>query len=365
MKILVISDYRDAISAKSEVAFLIGIHKSGAEVEVMTYPDCLLSDEFRAAGIRVIEFHPRGKWSRDESEEIRKLLQEGKHDLLHLFNSKAICTGLRAADGLPVKVVLYRGYVGNVHCLNVWDYTKFLHPRVDGIMCIAKAVEEHLQKHCVFVKPMIRTISKGHRLEWYDDVRPLPREALSVPESAFLLSTVANTRRMKGMPYLIRAMLLLPEEANIHLVLVGKGLDSGEVRRLLKETPHPERIHFMGYRTDGWRIVKASDAFVLPSIYGEAITKSAIEAMSLGIAPIMTRIPGNRDLVRHEISGLMVPRKDPRALAEAIMRFYRDPELRARCGYEARERIRNEYHTEQTTEDLLKFYGELMQVQGA
>lgn len=360
MKILVISDYRDAVSAKSEVAFLIGIHQTGAEVEVMTPPDCTLSDEFRAAGIRVIEFHPQFKWSRGESAVIRKHLLEGKHDIVHLFNSKAICTGLRAAKGLPVKVVLYRGYVGNVHWLNLWNYTKFLHPRVDGIMVIAKAVEEHLLKHCLFVKPEIRTISKGHRLEWYDEVQPLPRAELSVPESAFLLSTVANTRRMKGTPYLIRAMALLPEEAEIHLVLVGNGLESGKVRKLMKHIPHPERIHFTGYRTDGWRIVKTSDAFVLPSIFGEAITKSAIEAMALGVAPIITRIPGNRDLVEHEKSGLTVPRKDPKALADAVMRYYHDQTLRQSCGREARMRIQTEYHTEQTAKKLLAFYQSLL-----
>lgn len=356
MKILAISDYRDTVSGKSEAAFLIGIHQSGAEVEVMTYPDCAFADEFRAAGIRIIEFHPRKKWSRGESDVIRKHLLEGKHDILHLFNSKAICTGLRAAKGLPVKVVLYRGYLGNIHWLNPWDYTKFLHPGVDGIMVIVPANEEYLKKQCVLVKPEIRTIPKGHRMEWYENVQPLPRSELSVPESAFLISTVANTRRMKGTPYLIRAMALLPADAEIHLVLVGHGLDTAKVRRLVKNSPHPERIHFMGYRTDAWSIVKASDAFVLPSIYGEALTKSVVEAMALNIAPIITRIPGNSELVQHEKSGLTVPRKDPQALADAVMRYYHDQTLRESCGREARMRIQTEYHTEQTAKKLLAFY---------
>lgn len=360
MKILVISDYRDSASAKSETSFLIGVHTLGIEVEVMTYPGCELTKDMRAAGINVIEFHPQSKWSRFESDRIRKTLIDGKHDILHLFNSKAICAGIRAAKRLPVKVVLYRGYVGNMNWWNPGDYTKFLHPRVDGIMCLAKAVEEHIQKQCVFVHPTLRTINKGHNLDWYDSVVPLPRQELGIPDEAFLLATVANTRRMKGTPYLIRAMAQLPPDLPIHLVLVGRGLDTPAVKKLLKNNPNRERIHFTGFRTDAWSIVKSAEAFVLPSLFGEAITKAAIEAMALGIAPILTDIPGNRELAQHEQSGLVVPRKNPEALRAAILRYYNEPDLRDRCGKAARERIHTRFHTDTTANELFQFYNDLV-----
>lgn len=56
-------------------------------------------------------------------------------------------------------------------------------------------------------------------------------------------------------------------------------------------------------------MVKASDAFVLSSLYGEATTKAVIEAMSLGICPLITDIPGNKGLVIHEECGLVFLQK--------------------------------------------------------
>lgn len=360
LKILVISDYRDSISAKTEAAFLIGAKKLGVEIEVMTHPGCELTADLRAAGIHVIEFHPNHKWDRKESDRIRETLVTGQHDLIHLFNSKAICTGLRAAKGLPVSVVVYRGYVGNLNWWNPGDYLKFLHPRVDGIHCASHATAEHIRRQCVFVHPMLRAIHKGHDIRWYDAVPPLGRDALGIPDGAFLLVTVANTRRMKGIPYLIRAMRLMPPELPVHLVLVGRGLESPSVHKLMENTPCQKHVHFTGFRDDAWSIVKTADAFVLPSIFGEAITKAAIEAMALGVPLILTDIPGNRDLAVHEQSGLIVPRKNPEAIRDAILRFFRDAVLRSRCAEGARERVRTTFNTNDTAVELVRFYEDVL-----
>lgn len=360
MKILVVSDYRDALSAKSEAAFFTGIRGMGADVTVMTHPGCPFEEEFREAGVRVIDFHPASKWSRSESGRIRRELIEGGYDLLHLFNSKAICTGLRAAKRLPVKVVLYRGYVGNLNWWNPGDYLKFLHPRVDGILCAAPAGEEHIRRQCLFVHPMLRAIPKGHDVAWYDGVIPLPRKELNLPENAFLLVTVANARRMKGIRYLIEAMKRLPPERPVHLALVGSGLDSPSIRKRLINHPVRERVHFCGYRTDAWRILKSADALVLPSIYGEAITKAVIEAMAMRVPVILTDIPGNRGLIVHEKSGRVVPRKDPGALAGAIARYASGKDPLSEYAESAQERIRTRFTPKEAAANLFAFYSDLL-----
>ena len=331
----------------------------GHEVTIMTHADCELAEMFRQAGAKVIDFHPTSKWSRADTKFIRETLLQGTYDFLHLFNSAAITTGVRAAKMLPVKVIIYRGFTGNVHWWAPYAYLKVLHPRVDRIHCLARSVKESIDAQAVFVRPKTVIIHKGHDPAWYDAITPLTREELNVPEDAFLVVCVANRRKMKGMPYLAKALTLLPPELPVYTLFVGRDLDTPKVKRILENHPNPSRIQFTGHRQDAWRIVKAADTFVLPSIYGEATTKAVIEAMALGVAPVITDIEGNRELVRHEQEGLVVKRANPQALADGIQTLYADPGLCARYAAAARKHIETEFSSGETLQNLLALYREL------
>lgn len=103
----------------------------------------------------------------------------------------------------------------------------------------------------------------------------------------------------------------------------------------------------------------ASNVFVLPSIYGESITKSVLEAMALGIAAIITDIPGNVELVESGASGLVVPAKNPKALADAILKLYQNPELCRQFGQKSKERIDTFLNSCLTIEKTAKMYKDL------
>ena len=93
--------------------------------------------------------------------------------------------------------------------------------------------------------------------------------------------------------------------------------------------------------------------------HGESLTKSVIEAMSLGIVPIITDIEGNRGVVIDGDSGWVVPAKNPSALAKAITEFVNDPAERLRRGENARKHIAERFHTAKTVDEYLKLYEKL------
>jgi glycosyltransferase involved in cell wall biosynthesis len=99
--------------------------------------------------------------------------------------------------------------------------------------------------------------------------------------------------------------------------------------------------------------------FVLASLYGESITKAAIEAMALGKAPLITDIPGNRKLVVDGESGIVVPKANAKALAEGMKKYIYNSELISKYGYAAKNRIQTVFHTSKTVEEYEKFYQEL------
>ncbi|MBD3638795.1 MAG: glycosyltransferase family 4 protein [Crocinitomicaceae bacterium] len=362
IKVLAISDYREFHSVRPEAEIFIGLKKLGLDVHIMTYGDCEYAQRFKDVGIKVIDFHPQAKFDKEEQQFIRETLEKEQYDIIHLFNSRAIIHGIRAAKGLDTKVVLYRGYSGNIHWYDPTAYLKFLHPRVDAIMCNSLGVEEIIRRQKLYNKQKAVTINKGHRPEWYSGVEPSNiREEFNIPEDAFLLINVANNRRMKGIPYLLKAMNELPEGLNIHLILLGKRMDTPENMEIINDGPYKDNIHLPGFRPDALSVVASSDVFVLPSIMGESITKSVIEAMSLEKAPIITDIAGNVELVEDGESGLVVPKKDHTALAEAILKLYEDRTLTKKLAENAKLRIQTELSTDKTITKVKELYEELLE----
>jgi glycosyltransferase involved in cell wall biosynthesis len=349
IKILVISNYRAYHTSRPEAETFIGLAKSGFDITIMTYGDSKYVSEFERAGIRIIDFHPEKKLNRKEIACIREELINGGYDILHLFNSKAVVNGVQAAKGLPVKVIVYRGYTGNVHWYDPTAYLKSLNPRVDKIVCNSKGVEDDIHRQLFFDKRKTITINKGHRLEWYSDYKPANlNKEFHLPANAFVVVSVANNRRMKGIPWLLKAMNHLPESNPIYLLLVGKNMDSKKNMRLINRSPNRKKILLTGFRTDVLNIVAASHVFALASIKGESITKSVIEAMALGVAPVITDIPGNMELVEHHKNGLVVPARNAEKLGKAFLYLYDNPDLCKRMGKESQKRIETTLNLEKT-----------------
>ncbi len=361
MKILVISNYRETVSVRPEAELFIGLKKLGVDVEIMTYGDAEYCKKFKAAGIRVIDFHPEKKLDKKEINRIKTELINGQHDILHLFNSKAIINGIQAAKKLPVKIVLYRGYTGNINWFDPTAYFKYLHPKVDKIWCIARSIEEHIRRQKLFKKNVPTTINKGHDLNWYNNINSINRNGLeNIPADEFWVINVANNRTMKGISYLLNSMNHIPKELPINLLLVGNKLGNKKNIELINYFPNKNKIYFLGYRTDVLNIVKASDAFILSSIKGEATTKAVIEAMALGVPPIITDIPGNKNLVVNNESGLIVSTKNPKAIADAILKLYHDKKLRIMLGNGAKNRIEEKFNIKTTIVEIKLMYEKLI-----
>lgn len=359
IKILVVSNYTFFSSTRPEASIFIGLKQLGVDATIMTNGSCEHAENFRNAGIKVIDFMPDKKFSNSATQAIKNELLNGSYDALLLFNSKAIINGINAAKHLPVKVILYRGYTGNIHWCDPTAYFKYLHPRVDKIVCNSKAIEELLHRQLFFKKEKAITINKGHDLQWYENVEPLDLSEFGVPKNAFVAACVANARTMKGIKYLLQATYYVPNDLPIYWLLVGRGLDDAQAKKIQANSPNKNKIIFTGFRPDGLRIVKASQTFVLASIKGESITKSVMEAMSLGVAPVITNIPGNRELVIHEESGLVVPTKNAKAIADAVVKLYNNADKRSVYAENARKRIDQYFNTRKTATEYLAMLKEL------
>lgn len=360
-KVLVISNYSDYHSTRPEGAIFIGLAKLGFKVFVMCHKGVGYAKDLEEAGITIVDFLPKKKFEKEEIAVIREFLIHYQIDILHAFYSAAIINGIKAVQGLSTKIVLYRGYTGHIKWYDPTQYVKYLNPRVDAIMCNSVGVEELFKRQLFFKKQKAVTINKGHDLAWYSAVEPYDiRKELRIPADALLLVNVANNRRMKGIPYLLEAITKLPKDVPIHLLLIGRDMDTKQNLEVIKKGNIGTKVHFLGFRPNVLPIVAACDVFVLPSITGESITKSVIEAMSLAVTPVISDIRGNVELVEDGKSGLVFTSKNVEAIAHCLFTLNNDREACKNMGHQAQTRIKNVLNSKNAIAGMQLLYERLL-----
>ena len=123
-------------------------------------------------------------------------------------------------------------------------------------------------------------------------------------------------------------------------------------------------IEVLGHRTDIPLLFSQSHIVVLPSYYGEGLPKVLIEAAASGRAVVTTDHPGCRDAIEPNRTGLLVPVRDPVALADAIQTLIENPALRQSMGAAGRALAEQEFAIEQVVAAHLAVYRELLSTTG-
>ena len=359
MRVLCLSSHSDTLnSIRPEAELFLGLQRAGVQLHVMTQGDSAYAAPMRAAGIRVVDFVPRRKFDLVGARFVRGYCREHGIQLLHLFNNKAIATGLLAARTLPVKIVTYRGQTGNVHRWDPVAWLTHLNPRIDRVVCVSDATRRDLARQRLDPDSVV-TIYKGHDLAWYD-AQPVDLAVLGIPPGAFTVSVVCNYRPRKGVEYIVESASYVPADAPVHFLLIGTGHENPSVLRRIGASPHPEHFHLLGHRRDAPALTAACSTSVLAATRREGLPKTVIESMAYAVPPIVTDVGGSPELVEHGSSGLVVPVCDARAIGEAIALLLADPERRAAMGRRARARIEREFNVRTTVAKHLALYRELL-----
>ena len=118
-------------------------------------------------------------------------------------------------------------------------------------------------------------------------------------------------------------------------------------------------VEYWGWRADVASTLQSADILCLPS-YREGLPRSLLEGGAAGLARVTTDVPGCRDAVRHGVSGLVVPPRDSRSLAEAILKFVASASLRATMGAAAREEVVGRFSVDSVVEQTCRAYGDAL-----
>ena len=170
------------------------------------------------------------------------------------------------------------------------------------------------------------------------------------------LGCIARLSEQKGLTYLLDAMSLLTVK-DIRLFIVGDGELRNELENKVKELDFQDSVTFLGYRKDIVECINSFDFCVLPSVF-EGFGLVAIEAFMNSKTLVATDIPGLNEVVTNK-NGILVPAKDPAALASAIDKLATDATLRQELSSQAKKDYENRFSYPMFLENYRALYREI------
>lgn len=205
-----------------------------------------------------------------------------------------------------------------------------------------------------------RVIPLGVDTARFDHVDAAAVEALRRQHGPRLVLFVGRLRYYKGVDVLIRAMTRVEGT----LLVAGDGSEGPRLRALAQELSLGERVRFLGDVEDTAlpALYHAAGVAVLPSIQrGEAFGLALVEAMACGRPVVSTELGTGTSWVNQDgVTGLVVPRGNPVALAAALERVLRDPEWAARLGVAGRARACSEFDAGTMTDRTIALYRQVL-----
>ncbi|HXF71391.1 MAG TPA: glycosyltransferase [Actinomycetota bacterium] len=309
---------------------------------VLPWKDAL-ARELETAGVPVtcLGGGPGARWA----SRLRALVHDEGIELVH---SHLPYTGIWARVALGDQVRHVYTEHNEWECYRTVTYWGNLltFPRNDHVFAVSRQVARTVRYPGALRRalrmPPVETLYHGPAT---DEVAPRSegraiRAELGIWDGAPVVGCVANFRVAKAHPDLLRAAALVRQRIpEVRFVFVGQGPLEERARRLAKDLRLADAAVFAGYREDAARLCAAFDLFTLSSVH-EGLPIALLEAMAAGTPAVVTDAGGLPEVVEDGVHGRVVPRRDPAALAAAIVELLSDEGLRARMGLAAQERAR-------------------------
>lgn len=277
-------------------------------------------------------------------------------DVLHAQTSHAhahACLA-RAVAGRGKVVVSRRvGFAPKAHWLNRWKYGL-----PDRFIAVSQYVADILLEFGVDPSKVSVVHSSVDLARL--NVEPLPRTDLGVPEGVPLIGNTGALVGHKDHQSLIAAMsAALRELPDLHLVIAGEGELRAAIETQIEALGLVDRVKLLGYRGDAPRILKALDVYVSSS-WSEGLGTSVLEALACSIPVVATVAGGVPEMVLNERTGLLVPARDPEALAAAIVRIFRDKALAQQMARNGKAHVHQHFTVDRMVEGNIRVYEEVV-----
>ncbi|MFQ6100393.1 MAG: glycosyltransferase family 4 protein [Anaerolineae bacterium] len=176
-----------------------------------------------------------------------------------------------------------------------------------------------------------------------------------------VLGNVGSFEERKGQVKLLEAMLQIKEAyPHVHLLLVGDGPDEGRLRKMVKRLALSDNVTFFPFTSEPVYIYEVIDILVLASLYKEGLPNVLLEAMSMALPVVASRLAGVPEVVRDGRTGYTVEPGNVSQLAEAVVKLWSDRESYSDMARQARQLMVSQFDKQRQFRVFLEYFESIL-----
>jgi glycosyltransferase involved in cell wall biosynthesis len=311
-------------------------------------------------------FNPIALW------RLTRLLARERVTILQTHGARANFYGRIAGRlaGVPVIISTVHNSLKDYESrlLTRWLYATALRLTllfVHRIICVSDSNRRDLIDECPAAAARIQTVYNGVDPSAFPSQpnRQKVRQELGITQGPVLVM-IARLTEAKGHRYLLQALpCLLETWPQLCCVFVGEGELHESLHRMAIDLGVERPCRFVGVREDIADILAAADVVVLPSL-SEGFPFVLLEALAMGCPVVASRVNGVPELIEDHKTGLLVPARDPHALAMAIQEVLSDPIAASKMGAAGRAVVQQRFTVDQMVANTTAIFDAAMQDAG-
>jgi len=331
-----------------------------------------LLEKLKGSGVATREFHPAGGLDSPRGlyqlARLAAYLRREKIDVVHTHDLWTNLMGVVAARmaGVPAIVSSRRDlahfdwYQGSKR-----NWLRRIQNLSGVVLANATPIRDALISEDGFAPEKLRVIHNGVDTAKFQRGRRDRERLFPGTQNQKLVVLVGNMHTdVKGHPWLIDAApAVLREFQETRFVFAGDGDSRPAFEEQVATLGLQGSFMFLGRRSDIPDVLASSDIAVLPS-RAEGLPNAVLEYMAAGLPTIASRVGGNAELVEDGVTGLLVPPEDSSAIAAALLRLLRDPDLSRKMAENGRKVAVENYSFERLIREVDALYTELLRRRG-
>jgi len=283
----------------------------------------------------------RGRFDPRILGDLVRVARERRAAILHVHGYAAADFGRLAARRVGAALVLHEHFADPRMPAYQGLADRLLSRYTDRAIAVSGSTRDFLVRQRHVPAARVRLIWNGAPLAEFAPVAPAAalatRRELGLPAESLVVGAIGRLSEQKGHRDLLAAAArVLARKKDARLLIVGDGDQMEALRRQADTLGITASVLFAGHRTDVRALLGALDVFCISSTY-EGTPLALFEAMAAGKAIVSTAVDGCREVLEDGATGLLVPPRDPEALAGALLRCLDDAALRASLAKRARE----------------------------
>ncbi len=339
------------------------------EVTLLTYrrgsEESALASAAREAGVPVITIDERRRWDTQVLPQLKRAVEEHNPDILETRNVKSHFFVRRLGlhrqypwvawnHGYTATSWLDRAYtqMDRWSLRAVFRMVTVCRPFADKLVALGVPREKITILHNA-VKPFVAPAAE--QLEQL-------RRSLTLSENEAVILCVGRLSFEKGHADLLRAgaaLAAMPEAPRFRIVIVGDGPERDALLRLASQLGFEKQLTLAGFQRDTKPYYALATVVAVPS-HTEGSPNVVLEAMAAGLPIVANAVGGVPEILQEGGTGLMVPARNPAAMAQALLRVVSDGPLRERLGAAARAQALSHHTPDNYRRDLVRFYQETL-----